>query len=70
VETGSCQKGAMRDPIDNMSMQEAASGAAWLGWPTPIPMIQIKIPSFSSKTVNPSVKLCTWTKLLAAESAF
>jgi hypothetical protein len=40
-----------------MPMEDAAWGAASSGWPTPIPMIQIKILSFSEKSVHLSVNL-------------
>ena len=40
-----------------MPMEDAAWRAASSGWPTPIPMIQIKILSFSEKLVHPSVKV-------------
>jgi hypothetical protein len=47
----------MREPIYKMPMADAAWGAASSGWPTPIPMIQIKILSFSEKSVHLSVNL-------------
>lgn len=46
-----------RVPIYKMLMEEAASGAAWPRRRTPIPILHVKIPPFSAKSVHLSVNL-------------